>query len=868
MKTKKKFEVYDDTWIHTQCGRCFSDCAIRVHRVNGVAVKIEGDPDSWMGSQGGVCAKGAAGLQVLYDPNRLNVPLRRTNPEKGLYVDPEWKEISWDEALDEVTERLKKVLKDNPRKILLQTTVMRSPTASIGWGKLMTGILGTPNITRGGAGIACGSGLHYATGLIHGSWNALPDFKYCNYAIYWGAHNGHGTGHAAMISARLVAEAMERGMKLVVFDPVCRYSANKATEWIPIVPGTDGAVGLAMCNVILNELGIWDSLYLKTKTNGPYLVGSDGRYLRDEGTHEPLVWDAAQSKAKIHDYPGIADYAIEGTYQVNGLECHPAFQLVKDNLKKYTPEMAAQVSLVPAETIRRIASEFAKAAQVGSTITLQGHQLPLRPVASVTFRGAESHENASHTVMAILLLNQILGAADVPGGSVALPNTSLGFPGTGKLKFGVEKGPDGLLTVKQLYAFASEWPVREPKSPTDAGLKELFPLFNSSPIWYTTDQEEIWSKIKLPYRIEVMFNLGCNSIMGTTNPEKYAEFLKKIPFIVSWDLFANEFAEGFADILLPDTSYLETFSWLDGQGFSFNYPYGMDPWCYHIAQPVVKPKSSRRYTMDVAFELLDRIGKRAELNEHWNRFIGLEGSDRFTPTEKVTWEQVGDKALKHYFGPDHGVEWFKEHGCMMWPKKVEEAYWRHFTGARVPIYLEFLIDLKKKIKRIADEKGIEIKWEQYTPFIEWFPCTPHLVKDPQYDLFCFTYRDILHTGSSTMEQPWLDEASKMNPYTYAISLSADMARQKGLKEGDFIEVESTYGHKIRGMVRLRKGQHPQTVALLSAGHWAKGQPIAEKKGALFTSLLEQKFVNCDPLTFNMESCVKVKVIKLEGKKHD
>ena len=88
---------------------------------------------------------------------------------------------------------------------------------------------------------------------MHASWDTLPDYRYCNYAIYWGVNNGHGTGHAAMVSARLVAEAMERGMKLVVFDPMCNYSAAKATEWVPIIPGTDGAVLLAMCNVILND---------------------------------------------------------------------------------------------------------------------------------------------------------------------------------------------------------------------------------------------------------------------------------------------------------------------------------------------------------------------------------------------------------------------------------------------------------------------------------------------------------------------------------------------------------------------------------------------------------------------------------------
>ena len=869
MNTSQKFEVYDDAWISTQCGRCFSNCAIRVHRINGVAVKIEGNPDSWMGSRGGVCGKGAAGLQVLYDPNRLNVPLRRTNPDKGLHVDPKWKEISWDEALDEITEKLKKVLQDNPKKILLQSATMRAPTGPLAWRELLGNIFGTPNRTVGGGGIHCGNGVHFATGLLHASWDTLPDYRYCNYAIHWGVNNGHATGHAAMISARLISEAIERGMKLVVFDPMCNYSSDKATEWIPIIPGTDGAVILAMCNVILNELGIWDAVYLKTKTNGPYLIDPDGRYVRNKENKEPLVWDAGESKAKVYNDPSIIDYALEGTYQVNGVSCRPSFYLLKEHLKKYTPQMASKVSGIPADTIRRIATEFAHAAQVGSIITIEGHQLPFRPVASVTLRGSECHENAGHTAMAVCLLNHILGAADGPGGAVGLPNTCLGYPGTGKLKFGVIEGSDGMLSTSKWFTSHTPWPIKDPKFPTDAGLMELFTLCSFSPIWVTEDQEEVWQKIGLPYRIEVMLNFGCNSILGTSNPERCAEFLKKIPFIVHWDLFANEFAEGFADMLLPDTCYLETLNWTDGQGFFFNYPYGMDPWCHHITQPVVEPQHSRRYILDVCFELLDRLGKREQLNEYWNRYIGLDEPEKFKPAEKVTWEQIGDKALKHFFGQDHGWEWFKKHAGVVWPKKVEETYWRFFTNARAPIYMEFMVDLRKKIKKIADEVGIKLNWDQYTPFISWFPCTPHLVKDPQYDLYCFSYRDTLHTGSCTMEQPWLDEASKMNPFTYNITLNKGTAEQKGLKDKDLIEIESIYGHKVRGTLKTRKGQHPQTISIVAAGHWAKGQPIAKDKGIIFTPLLETRFEKtCDPLTFNIETCVKVKVNRIERSYHD
>jgi molybdopterin-containing oxidoreductase family molybdopterin binding subunit len=409
------------------------------------------------------------------------------------------------------------------------------------------------------------------------------------------------------------------------------------------------------------------------------------------------------------------------------------------------------------------------------------------------------------------------------------------------------------------------WPIKEPKAPADADLLEAFPLCSMSSIWASTDQEEIWNKFRVPYRIEIMLNYGANSVISIPNPKGYAEFLKKIPFIVSWDVVPNEFAEGFADILLPDTSYLESLNWLEGTGYVFNYPCGMEPWTFHITQPVVEPTHSRRFLMDVTFELLDRLGKRRELNEYWNKYIGDE-SEKFDPSQKITWEQVTDKALKNLFGKDRGVEWFKREGGIVWPKKVEEAYWRCFTNARVPIYLEFTIDLKNKIKKIADGSQISISWDQYTPLIEWFPCTPHLQKDPKYDLYCFTYRDVLHTNSMTMEQPWLDEASKMNPYTYNISMSAETAKQKGLEDKDLIEIESMYGHKIRGTLKLRKGQHPQTIALVSAGHWAKGQPIAAGKGANFYDLLESKFENCDPLGFTIEMAVRVKVTKVKGAK--
>ncbi|NIR12913.1 MAG: hypothetical protein GWN86_02730, partial [Desulfobacterales bacterium] len=76
-----------------------------------------------------------------------------------------------------------------------------------------------------------------------------------------------------------------------------------------------------------------------------------------------------------------------------------------------------------------------------------------------------------------------------------------------------------------------------------------------------------------------------------------------------------------------------------------------------------------------------------------------------------------DKVLKHFFGEEHGWEYFNEHGFLRWPKRVEEAYWRYFIDARHPIYLEYLVDIGERTKEITQELGLEINLDQYNPLI-------------------------------------------------------------------------------------------------------------------------------------------------------
>ncbi|MFQ5852089.1 MAG: hypothetical protein ACE5JU_16075, partial [Candidatus Binatia bacterium] len=83
----------ENEWIPTACGMCYVGCGIRVRMKDGVVAAIEGDPNHPQ-NRGNMCAKGKAGVMNPYNPHRVTVPLKRTSPQKGLNIDPGWKEIS------------------------------------------------------------------------------------------------------------------------------------------------------------------------------------------------------------------------------------------------------------------------------------------------------------------------------------------------------------------------------------------------------------------------------------------------------------------------------------------------------------------------------------------------------------------------------------------------------------------------------------------------------------------------------------------------------------------------------------------------------------------------------------------------------
>jgi molybdopterin-containing oxidoreductase family molybdopterin binding subunit len=850
-------EVKEDVWIDTTCALCYSCCAIRAHRVNGVVVKIEGNPDC-PATNGRICPKGLSGTMLLYDPNRVNTPLKRTNPEKGRGIDPKWVPISWEEALDIVTEKLRKVRQEDPRKLL----AIGSVTNLSLYRQLLAFAIafGTPNTWNSGAGTHCGAGEHIMAAMVHHAWAWNPDADHCQYFLNFGTPAGFGAHYANVAMTQRMAEARVKGMKHVVIDPWMGMAAEKADEWVPIRPGTDTALVLGMINLLINEYGLYDAESLKHHTNAPYLIGPDGFYLRDE-SGKVQVWDAGEGRAKPYDDPTIQDFALEGSYTVRDTICRPAFMLLKEQVERYTPEWVSAITTIPPHTISRLAREFGEAARIGSTITLEGKTLPYRPVVVGYFKGSQGHRHATLAAMATELLREVVGASAVPGATLGTHARSLGHPETAKPQWGPKVGPDGLMVLDTFawpVASYNPYPPRPARKPETVTLIECVPLPGSTsfPPLVMAEPE----KYGLSYKIEVVLNACSNFPMTTADPELVTRAFKDL-FIINYGLFPDESSE-LADLLLPDACYLERLD-IDTDWMCSGPPTGV--WSYHLRQPVVQPLHQRRQFEPVTLELAERLDMRRDLNMVLNMLHHLDGEYALDPERRYTWEEIVDRRYKAWFGSKFGVNWFKENGVLTWPKKVEEVYWRPFMPVRVPIYFEFFPRIGQEVEKIKQETGIPFDTGDFQPLPDWKPCRSHEDGHPEFDLYGIYFRTPFHAFTYTNNNPLLDEISKIDPYNFCININAQTAARKGIQEGDWVMVESgATGQRVRGQAKLVQGLHPEVIAVAgSGGHWSQGLPVAtqEGKGVNFEWLLPLTFEDTDTLSFNQDLCVKVKVYK-------
>jgi anaerobic selenocysteine-containing dehydrogenase len=836
----------DDRWVPTVCLGCYNCCGIKVHRVQQRVVDVVGDPKS-PNSRGHICAKGKSRFFDLYHPNRVLHPLRRRNPEKGIGIDPQWEEISWDEALNEVARRLSEVRKDDPRGLIIAHFDLPAYGISNAFGAAF----GTRNLHWNRADY-CGSSPHVGNLLLNGSFNAEIDFDHCNHIVLWGTQLGHLVETIPLHAAHKLADARARGAKLVVIDPFCTNASAKADEWVPLRPGTDGALALAILRVIVVDLRAVDFEFLKRHTNAMYLVREDGHYLRDVVTGKPLVWNTALGSAQAFGDVAPDDVALEGSFKVGLETVKPAFELLRTHLEQISVEEMGEITTVQPEVIRRLAREFTTAARIGSTIEIDGHSLPFRPAAIHSKRGAGAHKGGFHTMLAIHLINLMVGNLDVPGGH-------RGVNPIGPY-WNVETDADGMLIASTIITkYSRPYPPAEVKTPTTFDLRELFPTALFTRGLYPLGIAE-GKRFGLDYQAKMLLHGRTNLMMNSHNAEAMASVLRSIPFQVSFADGIDETVE-FADIVLPDAHDYERWDL-----FPANDPYafitpGPGEWFWLMRQPVLDAPPGVRPWTEVYLELAKRIGILDKVYEAGNQIWGIAEEFRLDPAGRYTVREIAERQAKTIVGGHFSTDDLKESACLITREKtLAEAFPGSFINARVPIYFEHLIDAGRDVKAVADQLGLK-DWDvtPYAPLLRFFPCEA-LEPDGEFNLFIVNFKVPFQNHSVTAENPFIDEISCANPYTYSAMLNRSTAEALGLRDGETILIESRHGSE-RATLKVTELIHPECVGIPGMfGHWAARKIVSHRKGASFNNLLpppSEKRI--DVVTGQVDSCVRVRV---------
>ncbi len=243
--------------VPSTCLLCPARCGIIGFLEDNILVKIEGNPRD-PNSRGRLCARGQAGIQQVYNPDRLLFPMKR----KGARGSGEWQRISWDEAYSEVADKLRKVREGGlPEQFVFAAGIQ----GLSGIARRFMRAFGRPNVIE--EATLYRANKEAAQELIWGARMDVNDVAHTRYMLNFGANPYEA--HALYLGfVQRIIEGRMKGAKLVTFDPRLSNTAGKSDEWFPLQPGTDGVVALAMANVIMQS-GLHDKGFLDTWTNYP-----------------------------------------------------------------------------------------------------------------------------------------------------------------------------------------------------------------------------------------------------------------------------------------------------------------------------------------------------------------------------------------------------------------------------------------------------------------------------------------------------------------------------------------------------------------------------------------------------------------------
>ncbi|HEY6072136.1 MAG TPA: molybdopterin-dependent oxidoreductase [Anaerolineales bacterium] len=470
--------------IATLCEMCVWRCGVLAKVKDGRVIKLDGNPEQ-PHSKGKLCPRGQAGLATTYDPDRVLTPLIRA----GRRGEGKFRPASWEEALDLVAWHMQKIKREyGPEAMIFSSTHNLS---QVQFENLLQAY-GSPNY--GTQRSLCFNAMIVGNLLTYGMEEPARSYEGLKYILLTGRNLAEAISNSE--TGELI-EAIDRGAKMVYIDPRFTKTAAKAAEWLPIRPGTDLALHLALINVIIVE--------------------------------------------KRYNRSFLEQYTV-------------GFDELEAGIGQYTPEWAAAITEIPAETIRRIAREFSEAAPY--TLAHNGWR-------------TSNFVNSFQTERAITILNALVG-----NWGVTL------FPAGGEESGGLGKpAQPGYPRISALRLDGVPW--KYPYVPLKLGVfQEL--------------RDNILKDD--PYAPHGWFISRQNPIQSIPDRRKTLQAFAKLDFIATVDVIMND-SSWFADVVLPEASYLERYDpLLTIKGKAF------------IRQPVIEPQGEGKSALWIFKQLGERLG--------------------------------------------------------------------------------------------------------------------------------------------------------------------------------------------------------------------------------------------------------------------
>jgi anaerobic selenocysteine-containing dehydrogenase len=866
-------------WLPNVCNLCPNFCGLKVgvkNTGNGKrVVKIDGDPDNSY-SRGHTCARGQAGIRLLYSPDRIKQPLIRVEGSKR----GEWKfrAVSWAEAY--------KYIMETSQKHQIMPWEM---TAMGGW--LVCSLYGPyllpfmralqiPNLV-GSTIQRCMYGQVLGINSVLGTFNAHDEVSN-DYGNARFALNFRSNANLTSSTGRIIrfAEGLANDTKVVTLDPRLTEAGRPSDVWVPVKPGTDGAFLLAIMHEILTE-GTYDADFLTLHSNAPFLAYMDGKLLRlamdanaDGSPARFYVLD--QKTGKVVAVPGVSNRndksvdgktvspALSGATTWKGKQVRPVLDFLKERVAPNTPEWASKICGIDAETVASIAKEFSEAS----------------PALIYSGWTDGRYDTSPMTWKTAAMIQALIGGIDKPGGwyytakqhrliaeyahaqREGKPTLEPELPGM-KLPLQRQKTfNDPSRWVHQHPGLSEIW-----NRDRRAAGKPAIPLNLFSDLGLAESVQGKVTYAGKPYQTKAIGIAATNPVRSfyTADDQKALLGHENVKLVVNIDLLPTDTC-AYSDVILPDLSYLEREDVL------------MDPqsadMTFATRVQAVPPVVDGKHLLDIFFDIAEQMGAYkeyvrlvavnydADLTTTLARFNAARKKgetvatvlrelaiEREAPTVNMTAKKMLDSLKKGAITPQTREELVAEMGV---PRVVPAPT----PSGRIELYSLLFASLTEGAGGYDPHMDPLLSYAD-TIFRDGLVAGEDLAENEFY----MTHGHIATmTHTSTSDNDLLVAISKEKPDRYMrVWINKQKASALGLKDNDTVLLKNTVsGQELTTPVFLTEMIRPDTVFFPSPfGAENKAQTSATGVGPAWNTLVPRRLESIAGGAMSSQFTVKV-----------